>query len=143
MAGIWARSTLTAQCNYGVNSSNKDKTLLTCCKFLCRPKILAHAGLDGQFNFDKTLLALVGTKALVFLDPAKRNTCHKCMVCPLSKKHYRNYRFFIPETKAIEHLLGKIFPSTLQNASHRTRRHGTTSSPRSYHSNAKIIQCTI
>ncbi len=111
MTGIWARSTLTAQCNYGVNSSNKDKTLLTCCKFLCRPKILAHAGLDGQFNFDKTLLALVGTKALVFLDPAKRNTCHKCMVCPLSKKHYRNYCFFIPETKGYQTSASeKFFP---------------------------------
>ena len=34
------------------------------------PKLSAYAVLEGQFNFDKTPLAPVGTKALVFLDPA-------------------------------------------------------------------------
>ena len=35
------------------------------------PKSLAYAILDGQFNFNKTPLASVGTKALVFLAPNK------------------------------------------------------------------------
>ena len=37
-------------------------------------RLSAYAILDGQFEFDKTPLALVGTKALVFLDPKKRTS---------------------------------------------------------------------
>jgi hypothetical protein len=59
--------------------------------------------LNGQFNFDKTPLAPVGTKALVFLDPNKRHTWQSHAIDAWyvgpAKKHYRNYRFFIPETK--------------------------------------------
>jgi hypothetical protein len=38
------------------------------------PKLSSYAALEGQFNFNKTPLEPVGTKALVFLDPNKRNT---------------------------------------------------------------------
>ena len=66
---------------------------------------------------------------LVFLDPTKRNTWQSHAIdawyVEPATKHYRNYHFFIPETKAIEHRLGKIFPSTLQNASHRTSNQET------------------
>ena len=67
------------------------------------PKLSAYAVLNGQFNFDKTPLAPVGTKALVFLDPNKRHTWQSHAIDAWyvgpAKKHYRNYRFFIPETK--------------------------------------------
>ena len=38
------------------------------------PKLSEYPILEGQFNFDKTPLALVGTRALILLDPNKRNT---------------------------------------------------------------------
>jgi hypothetical protein len=38
------------------------------------PKLSAYAVLEGQFHFNKTPLAPVGTKALVFLDPTKGHT---------------------------------------------------------------------
>ena len=38
------------------------------------PKLSAYAVLDGQFNFDKTPLAPVGTRALILLDPNTRKT---------------------------------------------------------------------
>ena len=45
----------------------------------------------------------MGTKALVFLDPTKRNTWQSHAIDAWyvgpAKQHYRNYRFFIPETK--------------------------------------------
>eukprot|EP00804_Cyclotella_cryptica_P018372 CCRYP_015481-RA/>CCRYP_015481-RA protein AED:0.17 eAED:0.17 QI:0/0/0/1/1/1/2/0/862 len=67
------------------------------------PKLSAYAVLDGQFNFDKTPLAPVGTRALILLDPNSRKTWQShaldaWYVGP-AKNHYRNYRFFIPTTK--------------------------------------------
>jgi hypothetical protein len=48
-------------------------------------------------------MAPVGTKALVFLDPKKRTTWQSHAVDAWyvgpAKKHYRCYKFYIPETK--------------------------------------------
>eukprot|EP00804_Cyclotella_cryptica_P011725 CCRYP_011331-RA/>CCRYP_011331-RA protein AED:0.46 eAED:0.40 QI:0/0/0/1/0/0/2/0/244 len=67
------------------------------------PKLSAYAILEGQFNFDKTPLAPVGTKSLVLLDPNKRNTWQSHAIDVWyggpAKQHYRNYHFFIPESK--------------------------------------------
>ena len=67
------------------------------------PRLSAYAILDGQFEFDRTPLAPVGTKALVFLDPKKRTTWQSHAIDAWyvgpAKKHYRCYKFFIPETK--------------------------------------------
>jgi hypothetical protein len=67
------------------------------------PKLSAYAILDGQFEFDRTPMAPVGTKALVFLDPKKRTTWQSHAVDAWyvgpAKKHYRCYKFYIPETK--------------------------------------------
>ena len=67
------------------------------------PCLSAYAILDGQFEFDRTPLAPVGTKALVFLDPKKRTTWQSHAIDAWyvgpAKKHYRCYKFFIPETK--------------------------------------------
>jgi hypothetical protein len=38
------------------------------------PKLSAYAVLEGQFNFNKTPLAPVGTRALILLDPNARKT---------------------------------------------------------------------
>jgi hypothetical protein len=67
------------------------------------PKLSAYAVLEGQFNFNKTPLAPVGTKALVFLDPNKRTTWESHAIDAWytgpAKMHYRNYRFYVPETR--------------------------------------------
>ena len=79
-------------------------------------KLSSYAALEGQFNFNKTPLAPVGTKALVFLDPNKRNTWQSHAVDAWyvgpAKQHYRNYKFFIPETKGYR-ITGsaKFFPA--------------------------------
>jgi hypothetical protein len=49
-------------------------TLNMLCMSRINPKLSSYAALEGQFNFNKTPLEPVGTKALVFLDPNKRNT---------------------------------------------------------------------
>ena len=38
------------------------------------PKLSAYAILEGRFNFDHTPMAPIGTKAMVFMTPNKRNT---------------------------------------------------------------------
>jgi hypothetical protein len=67
------------------------------------PKLSAYAILEGQFNFNKMPLAPVGTKALVFLDPKNRKSFQtKAMnsfYCGPAKMHYRNYTFYVPETR--------------------------------------------
>eukprot|EP00804_Cyclotella_cryptica_P024369 CCRYP_020067-RA/>CCRYP_020067-RA protein AED:0.42 eAED:0.30 QI:0/0/0/1/0/0/2/0/521 len=67
------------------------------------PKLSAYAILDGQFEYDRTPLAPVGTKALVFLDPNKRTSWQSHAVDAWyvgpAKKHYRCYKFYIAETK--------------------------------------------
>jgi hypothetical protein len=56
------------------------------------PKLSAYAILEGQFDYDRTPLAPVGTKALVFLDPKKRTTWQSHAVdvwyVGPAKKHY-------------------------------------------------------
>ena len=76
-----------------------------------------NARAESFFKFDdKTLLAPVGTKALVFLDPKKQTTWQSHAVDAWyvgpAKMHYRNYRFYIPETKSYR-ILGsaKFFPA--------------------------------
>ena len=67
------------------------------------PKLSAYAVLEGQFNFDRTPMAPVGTRALILLDPNKRNTWQSHAINAWhvgpAKQHYHNYHFFIPETK--------------------------------------------
>eukprot|EP00804_Cyclotella_cryptica_P002894 CCRYP_009400-RA/>CCRYP_009400-RA protein AED:0.36 eAED:0.34 QI:0/0/0/1/0/0/4/0/453 len=67
------------------------------------PKLSAYAVLDGQFNFDKTPLAPVSTRALILLDPNSRKTWQNhaldAWYIGPAKNHYHNYRFFIPSTK--------------------------------------------
>ena len=67
-----------------------------------KPKLSLYAVLEGQFKFNKTPLAPVGTKALVFLDQKHQKTFNTHAVDAFyvvpAMKHYRNYRFFIPET---------------------------------------------
>eukprot|EP00804_Cyclotella_cryptica_P023160 CCRYP_000369-RA/>CCRYP_000369-RA protein AED:0.34 eAED:0.37 QI:0/0/0/1/0/0/3/0/451 len=67
------------------------------------PKLSAYAILDGQFEFNRAPIAPVGTKALVFLDPKKRTPWQSHAVDAWyvgpAKKHYRCYKFYIPETK--------------------------------------------
>ena len=79
-------------------------------------KLSAYAILEGQFEFDKTPLAPVGTKALVFLDPKKRASWNTHAVDAWyvgpAKKHYRNYRFYIPETRGYRIAnTAKFFPT--------------------------------
>jgi hypothetical protein len=66
-------------------------------------KLSAYAILDGQFEFDKTPLAPVGTKALVFLDPKRRTSWSTHAVDAWysgpAKQYYRNFKFYIPETR--------------------------------------------
>ena len=42
----------------------------------CRsnPKLSAYASLEGEFNFKKTPLVPLGTRALLYLDPKQRET---------------------------------------------------------------------
>jgi hypothetical protein len=67
------------------------------------PKLSAYAILEGQFDFNKTPLAPVGTKALVFLDQKHRRSFHQHAIegwyVGPATMHYRNYRFYIPETR--------------------------------------------
>ena len=66
-------------------------------------KLSAYAILEGQFEFDKTPLAPVGTKDLVFLDPKKWTSWNSHAVDAWyvgpAKKHYRNFKFYIPKTR--------------------------------------------
>ncbi|KAL7503294.1 hypothetical protein ACHAXN_001247 [Cyclotella atomus] len=66
------------------------------------PRLSAYAVLNGHFDFNRTPLAPVGTKALVFLDSKHRKSFQtKALDVYYSgpaMMHYRNYQFFIPET---------------------------------------------
>ncbi|KAL7476250.1 hypothetical protein ACHAW6_002122 [Cyclotella cf. meneghiniana] len=59
--------------------------------------------MEGQFNFNKIPLATIGTKSLKFLIPNKRNTWENHAVDAWyvgpAKMHYKNYKFYIPETR--------------------------------------------
>ena len=65
--------------------------------------ISAYEAIYGHFDFNKTPLAPIGTKALIFDDPAARTSwaphgTDGYYVGP-AKKHYRNLRFWIPTTR--------------------------------------------
>ena len=79
------------------------------------PKLSSYAVLEGQFNFNKTPLAPVGTKALVFFDQKHRKTFNTHAVDVFyvgpAMKHYRNYRFLFPTLEDTEH---QIRPSFFQ-----------------------------
>jgi hypothetical protein len=66
------------------------------------PKLSAYAVLEGNWNFNKTPLAPIGTKALVFLPPKNRKSFQTHALDAFytgpAKMHYRSYKFFIPET---------------------------------------------
>jgi hypothetical protein len=65
------------------------------------PKLSAYAILEGQFNFDRTPMAPVGTKALVCMTANKHNTWENHAIdawyVGSAKMHYRNYHFYAPE----------------------------------------------
>eukprot|EP00804_Cyclotella_cryptica_P022715 CCRYP_012502-RA/>CCRYP_012502-RA protein AED:0.41 eAED:0.41 QI:0/-1/0/1/-1/1/1/0/237 len=66
------------------------------------PRLSAYAILDGQFEFDRTPLAPVGTKALVFRPQEKNNMaipCNRCLVCGASKEALSLLQILHPETK--------------------------------------------
>jgi hypothetical protein len=67
-------------------------------------KLLAYAILEGPFNFDKTPLALPGTKAIIYNDPKTRTSWgpHGDDAYYLNRapEHWRCYKFYVPETKS-------------------------------------------
>eukprot|EP00804_Cyclotella_cryptica_P019448 CCRYP_006615-RA/>CCRYP_006615-RA protein AED:0.18 eAED:0.18 QI:0/0/0/1/1/1/3/0/869 len=56
------------------------------------PKLSAYAILDGQFNFDKTPLAPVGTRALILLDPSARKTWQNHALDACTQTTIRHFR---------------------------------------------------
>ena len=69
------------------------------------PKLSAYAHPERTFNFNKTPLAPPGTKALFYVPPATQetwgtHTIDAWYVGP-ALNHYRNWRFWISETKKI------------------------------------------
>ena len=92
-------------------------------------KLSSYAVLEGQFNFNKTPLAPVGTKALVFLDQKHQKnfqyTCSRRILCGPCYETLHKLSIFIPETGGY-----RSFSSALQNASDRTRIHNTISGTR-------------
>eukprot|EP00804_Cyclotella_cryptica_P000093 CCRYP_013746-RA/>CCRYP_013746-RA protein AED:0.38 eAED:0.38 QI:0/0/0/1/0/0/2/0/243 len=59
------------------------------------PKLSAYTVLEGQFNFDKTSLAPVGTQALILLDEQMQHRakpCNRCLVQQLPFLHSYNER---------------------------------------------------
>ena len=85
------------------------------------PKLSAYAVLEGQFIFNQTPLAPVGTKSKVFITPNKQNTCENHAVDTWyvgpAKMNYRNYKIYIPETRGYRITSSAIFFSDkLQDA---------------------------
>ena len=70
------------------------------------PKLPAYSVLEGEFNFNKTPLAPLETKALIYVDPKNRTSWephakNAWYVGPVMK-HYRCYQFWILKTKGLE-----------------------------------------
>ena len=68
------------------------------------PTKLAYEQLQGYFDYNKTPMAVLGTKAVAFIDPDKRGAWEAHRVdayvagrCPL---HYRLIEFFNPKLRA-------------------------------------------
>ena len=103
-------------------------------KSQCNDKISDYAVLEVEFNFDKTLLAPPGTRALVFDDP---KTCmswaphakDSWYVSP-ALQHYHCFKFYVPSTKGFTTAqTAKFFPSlstmpTLSNKEYTISPHG-------------------
>jgi hypothetical protein len=69
----------------------------------CNPKISANQEVYGAFNFNKTPLAPLGTKALIYDDPTSRaswapHATDGYYVGP-ANNHYRCLQFYIPATQ--------------------------------------------
>ena len=67
-------------------------------------KLSAYASLEGEFNFDKTPLANIGTRALLYLGPKQRDTWQTHAIDAWytgpAMNHYRCYTLWIPEHKS-------------------------------------------
>jgi hypothetical protein len=68
------------------------------------PNKSAFEQLQGRFDYNRTPMAILGTQAVAFLDPAERASwqshgvdCYVVGRCPL---HYRLIEFFNPQTRA-------------------------------------------
>ena len=66
-------------------------------------KLTAYEELKGDFDWNRTPLAPLGTKAWAFIDPDERNTyaphCDLAYVVGRAEHHYRLIEFFIPATR--------------------------------------------
>jgi hypothetical protein len=69
----------------------------------CNPSILANTELYGAFNFNKTPFAPLGTKALIFDDPATRTSwaphATDCFFVGPANDQNRSLYFYIPITR--------------------------------------------
>jgi hypothetical protein len=69
------------------------------------PNLSAHAQIYGLFEYNKTPLAPPGTRALIYEDPATRQSWaphgKEAWFIGPAMDHYRCYQFYIPETKGI------------------------------------------
>ena len=69
------------------------------------PKLSAYNQIFGMFNFDRTPLAPLGTEVYAYVPKEKRTgafagrATHGWYVAP-AMEHYRNYRIYIPATRA-------------------------------------------
>ena len=83
-----------------------------------QPSLSAHACLFGNFNFDRTPLAVPGTKVLIHDTHALRSTfaphgTEGYYVGP-SPEHYRCYKVFLPSTQSTRDVLTlDWFPHTI------------------------------
>jgi hypothetical protein len=86
------------------------------------PLISANHKLYGPFNFNKMPLALLGTKALVYNDPATwtawaPHATDGFYVSPATN-HYRCLRFYIPATQHFRFSgTWRLYPSSLSHRS--------------------------
>ena len=84
-----------------------------------KPDISAYEAIWGPFDYNKTPMAPLGTKALVFDDPTTRASwaphgTDGFYVGP-AKNHYRNLRFYMPKTHRFRHSdTYKLYPTHLQ-----------------------------
>ena len=66
-------------------------------------KITAYEELHGPFDWNRTPLAPLGTKGMVFVPPTNRNTfaphCDEAFVVGRAPHHYRLIEFFVPNSK--------------------------------------------
>ena len=66
-------------------------------------KITAYEELHGPFDWNRTPLAPLGTKGMVFVTPGNRHTfaphCDKAFVVGRAPHHYRLIEFFVPSSK--------------------------------------------